>query len=325
MSARLALILFLLPSLALADSAGLDRDMREFEQGRDLPAMQARIEQASDSELHAPEGYFWRVRVALLEGRSDRADELLEEGLAEHPESSRLVVQHSSLLSEGFDEVGVLGRVRLAREVRDGMNRAVELDPESMQARLGLALYYLNAPRLMGGGESRAEPHLDFVRERDPAQYFDLQATRAMGRGDMNEALDWLEQATEADPEQRPRFRHALTLIALNRYAEARTVLRRLTERFPNHAAAWYQLGRVSVLDEDELAEGLSAFQRYLDTAPWPTDPSPAAAWWRIGQLHELNGDLAQARSAFEQSLAKDREFTRAADALARLDEKAES
>lgn len=322
MFARAALIFVLLPVLAWADGSQLDREMRGFEQGRDLLAMRARVEQSADFELNTPEGYFWRVRLALLDGQSDEAERLLAEGLAEHPESSLLVLQRSSLLSEGFAEAGAIGRVRLARQVRDGMSRAVELDPDSIQARLGLALYYLNAPRLIGGGADRAEPHLELIREREPAQYFDLQGTLAMGRGDMDQALEWLEQATRADPEQRPRFRHALTLIALRRHAEARAVLRELTERFPNHAAAWYQLGRLSVLAEDHIDEGLAALERYLDTVRWPTDPAPAAAWWRMGLLHELNGDRDRARAAYEQSLATDRRFTRAKDALSRLDEK---
>lgn len=317
------LALFLLPVLAWADGAQLDHDMRRHEQGRDLDAMEARVDRASGIELESPEGYFWRVRMALLAGQSDQAGQLLEEGLAAHPQSSRLVLQRSSLLSESFGEVGTMGRVRLAREVRDGMARAVELDPDSIQARLGLALFYLNAPRLVGGGADRAEPHLEILRERAPMDYFELNASLAMGRGEMESALDWLRQATDADPERRPRFREALALIALQRHEEARSVLTAILERFPNHAAAWYQLGRSSVLAQDHIDEGVAALQRYLETRPWPSDPSPAAAWWRIGQLHQLDGDVELARQAFKESLARDRQFSRAAEALDQLDGKA--
>ena len=322
MIARWCLALLLLPALAWAGAEPLDREMRRLEQARDLPAMQARIEQAADAELAAPEGYFWRVRLALLADDGARAEELLEQGLAAHPQSSLLVLQRSSLKSEGFGDVGAIGRMRLAREVRAGLERAVELDPDSVQARLGLALYFINAPRIAGGGADRAEPHLAWIRERAPMDYFDLQATLAMSRGDMEAALDWLEQATRADPQARPRFRRALILIALQRYDEARAVLDAIVERAPSHAAAWYQLGRTSVLAEDRLEQGQAALQRFLDTAPWPTDPSPAAAWWRIGQLHQLKGDTGQAREAYQQALAMDRKFTRAAEALSALDDK---
>lgn len=321
MIARWCLALLLLPALVWAGAEPLDREMRRLEQARDLPAMQARIEQATDAELATPEGHYWRVRLALLVGDDARADKLLEQGLDAHPQSSLLVLQHSSLLSEGFGEVGAIGRMRLAREVRAGLERAVELDPDSVQARLGLALYFINAPRIAGGGADRAEPHLSWIRDRAPMDYFDLQGTLAMSRGDMEAALDWLEQATRADPQTRPRFRRALILIALNRYDEARAVLGAIVERFPSHAAAWYQLGRTGVLAQDQLDQGLDALHRFLETPPWPTDPSPAAAWWRVGQLHQLNGDLEQARRAFEQALAKDRKFTRAAEALAALDD----
>jgi len=320
MVARWYLLLLVVPVLAWAGGEQLDHDLRRFEQARNLPAMQARIEQADVAELAAPEGYFWRVRLALLEGDGDGARQLLDQGLAAHPQSSLLVLQHGSLLSEGFGDVGAIGRMRLAREVRAGMERAVELDPDSMQARMGLALYFINAPRIAGGSADRAEPHLALMRERAPMDYFDLQGTLAMSRGDMEAALDWLEQATRADPQARPRFRRALILIALERYDEARSVLDAIVERSPSHAAAWYQLGRTSVLAKDRLDQGLAALHRFLETPPWPTDPSPAAAWWRIGQLHQLNGDLEQARQAFQQSLSKDRKFSRAAEALAQLE-----
>lgn len=316
---RYGFVLLLLPMLAWAGGVELDRDMRELEQGRDLAAMQARVEQAGETVLATPEGYYWRVRLAVLARDRAAAERLLEAGLASYPQSSLLVLQHSTLRSEGFDEVGTVGRVRLAREVRDGMARAVELDPNSIPARLGLVLFYLNAPRMVGGGVDRAQPHLDFIRERSPMDYFDLQAALAMGRGEMEIALAQFQQATAADPERRTRFEHALTLVRLERFDEARPLLNAIVERFPQHAGAVYQLGRISALDERELDAGIAALKRFLELPAWPMDPPAAAAWWRIGQLHQHRSDLEPARAAFAQALAEDPDFGPASEALSTL------
>lgn len=320
MQARYLLLLTLLPLLAWADAATLDQKMRQLEQGRDLAAMQALIEHSTPAVLASPEGYFWRVQTATLARQNEQARQLLTEGLEQYPDSSRLVLQHSSLLSEGVGESGNFGRLRLAREIRDSLVRAVELDPDSIHARQGLIMFYLNAPRLAGGGADRAEPHLAFMRERSPMDYLDLRGAMAMGQGEMAAAVEQFEQATGADPERQPRFAKALALISLERYDQARSVLQDIVERFPQHAGAWYQLGRISALDGNELKAGRAALARFLDLPAWPGDPSAAAAWWRIGQLHQHGGDLEQARIAFEQAVAESPDFEPASEALNALD-----
>ncbi|MGY6554196.1 MAG: tetratricopeptide repeat protein [Wenzhouxiangella sp.] len=320
MPARALFLLILLPLMAVADGAALDREMQLLEQGQDLAAMQARIQRADEKELATAEGFVWRVRLAALTDQAEQAKQLLNEGLAAHPESSQLALQRSGLLSASVGETGNFGRMRLAREIRDSLLRAVELDPESIPARLGLIMFYLNAPRLVGGGADRAEPHLDFVQARSPMDYFDVQGAAAMGRGEMAIAVDWFQRATEADPDRRPRFQQALALASLEQHDAARTLLQTILESFPQHSGAWYQLGRISVLDESELEAGLAALQRFLELPVWPMNPSTAAAWWRIGQLHQLRGDVDPARAAFRQALAENPEFEPASEALSALD-----
>ncbi|TVQ42795.1 MAG: hypothetical protein EA370_00110 [Wenzhouxiangella sp.] len=315
----LVTVLFLLPVVAWADGQALDRDMQALEQARDLAAMRARMAQAEQVELDSPEAWNWRAWLATADGDWEQAEEIIGQGLERFPESAALELQRTALMVRGFNDVGNLGAMRLARRVRQGFERAVELDPEHVGARTGLILYFLNAPRIAGGGEARAEPHLEELKKRSLASYYEMRATLAASRSESEDALTFLTKALALEETSGRRLNHGLLLQQFNDYGQARAVFTSLVETYPTHGAAWYQIGRTSVLAEDWLEEGRQAFERFLELPAWPGDPSPAAAWWRLGQLHALADDKASARSAFEQALALDGEFEEAARSLDQL------
>lgn len=61
----------------------------------------------------------------------------------------------------------ILWQLPLARRVRRHFERAVELNPDHLPARADLAEYYMKAPRLLGGGQEKAEEQAHEVSRRD--------------------------------------------------------------------------------------------------------------------------------------------------------------
>lgn len=319
----LLMLMLLAVSGALAAGEKLDADMRALEQARDLAGMQARISEAEADELDSPEAWNWRAWLALAENGPDEAEALLEQGLKAFPDSAALELQQTALMVRGFNDVGNLGAMRLARRVRQGFERAVELGPDHVGARVALIMYYINAPRIAGGGEARAREHIDQLKQLSPAAYYDMQAIQASANGDREQALELVEQARAREDSAERRLNRGLILQALEDYPAARSSFRTIVEEYPTHGAAWYQLGRTSVLAEDWIDEGQEALQRFMALPTWPGDPSHAAAWWRLGQLHALAEDTDAALGAFERSLALDADFEPAANALADLSARA--
>jgi tetratricopeptide (TPR) repeat protein len=58
----------------------------------------------------------------------------------------------------------------LARKVRKHLEKAVELNPDQVDARLDLLDYYLQAPSLLGGGVDKAKVQAEEIVKRDPQQ-----------------------------------------------------------------------------------------------------------------------------------------------------------
>jgi tetratricopeptide (TPR) repeat protein len=58
----------------------------------------------------------------------------------------------------------------LARKVRKCLEKAVELNPDLVEARVDLIAFYLQAPSLLGGGVDKAKLQAAEIAKRDPAQ-----------------------------------------------------------------------------------------------------------------------------------------------------------
>ena len=304
---------------ALATGSELDADMRALEQARALAAMQARIDRADADELASPDGWNWRAWLATANGDWEQAEALLDQGLALHPQSATLELQRTALMVRGFNDVGNIGALRLARRVRQGFERAVELDPDHVGARMGLIQYYLNAPRVAGGGEARANEHIERLKALSLPAYLDMRAAQAAAGGEYEQALQYLDQALALDDPAERRLSRGILLQMKGEHDQARADFLKIVEALPSHGAAWYQLGRTSVLAEDWIEDGLEAFHRYLNLPLWPGDPGHPAAWWRLGQLQLLGKDVDAARRSFERALDLDAAFEPAAAALAEL------
>ena len=64
----------------------------------------------------------------------------------------------------------VLWQFPLARRVRKHFERAVELNPDNIDARADLAEYYLKAPWFLGGGREKAETQAHEISQRNLAE-----------------------------------------------------------------------------------------------------------------------------------------------------------
>ena len=73
------------------------------------------------------------------------------------------------IYGEKADRAGFLSAAGLAKKVRSSFERAVELDPESWEARADLAEFYLEAPGIVGGGKDKAQAQADAIATLNPA------------------------------------------------------------------------------------------------------------------------------------------------------------
>ncbi len=186
------------------------------------------------------------------------------------------MTQQASLFSKG----------RWARKCLAAYDRAIALDPDSVDARLARFDYYWHVPAIAGGGMDKAYAEAGEIRRRDPVR--GAQALADLYASD-------------------------------KRYDEAFAVIDDLIARRPDHMPAHYQLGRLAAITGRNLERGATALQGYLQYTPKAGEPEIAAAHWRLGMVQEKRGDQAAARAEYEAALRLAPDFAAVREALARL------
>lgn len=71
---------------------------------------------------------------------------------------------------EKAQRVGLIKQAGLAKKIRHAFERAVVLNPSSIEARVGLGNFYAQAPRFMGGGIDKATEQATALTSLDPLQ-----------------------------------------------------------------------------------------------------------------------------------------------------------
>jgi tetratricopeptide (TPR) repeat protein len=208
----------------------------------------------------------------------------------------------------------------LARKAKNEFERAVQLDPSNMEARLDLARYYTEAPAIMGGGldkardqagqvakQNSAKSHLILARVAEKEKQFPEAESEL--RQAIAEASDpaeyWLELAEFYRLQGRPDdMQKAVQSAVVQRGIPADTYFDAANELFKGNRdfpAAISYLKKY--LASGELVEGAPAFR----------------AHYLLGQIYEKTGHGPAAVSEYQASLALASGFDRARKALDHL------
>jgi tetratricopeptide (TPR) repeat protein len=135
----------------------------------------------------------------------------------------------------------------LALKIRKAFERAIALDPAHVQARVGLAHFYLRAPVLMGGSLDKAYEQMQILLDLDEIEGRLLLA-RFYERTKQLEAAEAEYQtlyrhASAAEKHQAIYKQHGYFLLRHRRYDEAIQAFTALLSLCPSQAASYESLG----------------------------------------------------------------------------------
>jgi tetratricopeptide (TPR) repeat protein len=243
----------------------------------------------------------------------ERAVEMANDSSVTHLWLARANVQ-------AIPQASFLRQPILARRALTQFNRAIELDPRSVDAHEDRAIYYMYAPAIGGGGMDKARAEADVVRS--------LNAYRgALVRGEI-EDHDKNFKAAESEyvalvasyPDSASPFNRLVGLYnGAGRYADAfRVIDARLATR---HDDTWatYQLGRTAALSGERLEQGAAALRRYMRAASFQPGATEAHAHLRLGMILEKSGDVSAARVEYEAAIRLDPKLDDGRRALQKL------
>ncbi|MGA2903266.1 MAG: tetratricopeptide repeat protein [Candidatus Korobacteraceae bacterium] len=208
----------------------------------------------------------------------------------------------------------------VARKAKNEFERAVQLDPANLPARLDLAQYYTEAPAIMGGGLDKARDQAAQIQKYDPAmshlvlarvadrekQYSEAEAQfRAAIKGAKNPADMWLQLA--AFYRQRARL------------DDMQSAVQSAMAEHGKPAESYFDAARELYLGSRNLSAALQYLQSYLSSGKLVESAPAFRAHYLIGQLNEKMGNNRAAVTEYQASLALASGFVPARKALSRV------
>ncbi|MBI2812964.1 MAG: tetratricopeptide repeat protein [Opitutae bacterium] len=283
--AALAAFALALSAHAAADPTALNAAVELFNQRKQPEALKA-FEALAATDPKNADVQFYLGRLALQRRDFEKAVAFLEKAAELSPADARYHQRLGDAYGQSAEKAGMLSKMGLAKKCRLAYEKAVELDPKSIDARSSLMSYYQQAPGIAGGGLDKALAQAQEIQKLDAA---------------------------------RGRFALAGVYAADKKYDQAFAVYEEVLKAKPDDYAALFQTGRLAAISGERMDHGLKVLRQCLTLTPPENQPPHAAAHWRIGFILEKKGDKAGARAAYEASLKLDPKFSQAIESLKKL------
>ncbi|MBN2415404.1 hypothetical protein JXO52_06165 [bacterium] len=199
---------------------------------------------------------------------------------------------------------GKLAAFSAARKCRAAWEKAIELDPDNIEARFSLFSFCLAAPGIVGGGKDKAEREAQEIFARDSTAGY-------MAWGQYythNDDLEKAEAAYRALLQLKPgsgyhRVNFGLMYQHFNRYDQAGEQFVRAADIDTNAVDAYYHLANNSLLAEQEYEQGLSWVGLFIAKLPAADSVNRAWGCYLKGKLLKKMDRKEEAAGSFQQAL----------------------
>lgn len=270
---------------AAVPAADLDRARSLFRE-RKLPEAEAASQALVAAHPREAEAHALLGAVLMVKQDPEAAVKAYEKAAELEPASSERQRQLGDAYGFSAQKAGLMSKLGYAKKCRTAYEKAVELNPQDLNARVSLLNFYAAAPGLVGGGIDKAYAQAAAIKRIDAARGHVLYAQLYSNEKKYPAAFDELEAALRHHPDD-------YTLLFL--------------------------IGRLAAISGERIDRGMETLGKALTLTP-PAGAAPhEAAHWRLGLLWEKKGDRPAARAAYETALKLNPNFRQAAEALQQL------
>jgi len=262
-------------SLAWASGPDLDRahklyNLTEFQQS--LQVLQAVPNK--DGAVYELMG-----RNYYGQGEFKRATEALERAVALEPGNSSYHLWLGRAYGRRAETSSMITAPGFANKARQFFERAVQLNPDNLEAQSDLLEYYLEAPGFLGGGFDKASATAAEIARISPAEGHWAQAKLAEKHKEFSSAEAQLKRALEIAPQQVGRLIDLARLFTRQgRYQEADLSLAKADQIAPDSPKLIFAKADLYIKSKRNLKVARELLKRYMSIALTPEDPSRAEA-----------------------------------------------
>lgn len=163
-----------------------------------------------------------------------------------------------------LEDAGLFSFASITSKMKSNFEKAIEIDPDNIEARYELAKLLNNASPLVGGSDSKAREQLKEIQKRDPLKGYELSAY-----------FHWYEDEWEA---------------AIKDY-------QKYVKKDTNNTEVYYMLGICFL----QLKDYNNAFKNFKTLIK--INPLNDKAHWHLGRLYLKRGGKEQARIEYERAI----------------------
>jgi tetratricopeptide (TPR) repeat protein len=259
-------------------------------------------------------------RAAMNRNDADAAATLLEKAVAQNPKSAEAHYLLGSAYGSQAQKASIFGQASLAGKTKDEFEKAVELDPNLLDARYGLVQFYTMAPGFMGGSYDKAFAQAAEIKKRDPLMAHRAAAFIYSHQKKTDEARnEYLAEVREFPKSARAHIDLGVSYIGQKNFKAAGDEFELAVKVDPAYMPGYFRLGQISVFTSSNYARGEELLRKYLAYTPKEDEPSIARAHYWLGQIFEKQGKKAEAKTSFATSLKLNPNQKDVAEALKRV------
>jgi tetratricopeptide (TPR) repeat protein len=298
-----------------SDTSGV----RLFEAGKYKEAKSV-LEPAFKANTRDAAAAFYLGRIAMEERKHDRAADYFEAATKLDPKNSHYFLWLGRAYGREAQQANVLRQPALAKRTREAWERAIELDPQNLDARSDLIQYYVQAPGFMGGSTAKALEQAEEIRKRNALRgHLELGALYEREKKFAEAEKAYVAASKEKSDRHVGEYRLGLFYQNTGAFDKAFDLFESMIAANPSEAGALFQIGKTGAMSGQRLSRAVEALEAYLQTTPGRNDPSLAAAHWRLGMVHEKRQDRQRARAEYETALRLDPTLKQATESLKKL------
>jgi len=259
-------------------------------------------------------------KAAMARNDDEAATALFEKAVAQNPKSAEAHYWLGSAYGSQAQKASIFGQASLAGKTRDEFEKAVELDPNHLDARFGLIQYYVFAPGIIGGSYEKAFAQAAEIRKRDPLRGHRVSAFIYGQQKKTEEAKkEYFDEVKEFPKSPRAHLDLGLFYINQKDWKAAGSEFDAALQLDPAYMPAVFRLGQLSVLSNTNLPHGEEMLRKYLAYTPKSDEPPQARTHYWLGQIFEKQGKKAEAKASFATSLKLNPNQKDVAEALKRV------
>jgi tetratricopeptide (TPR) repeat protein len=308
--------------IALAISAGV-LEAQSIEQGvqlfnvRKYPDAKAALLPFGERDANAA---YYLGRIEMENDDAGKAAEWFERAVKMNPKSALYYDWLGRAYGMQAQHANVFRLPFLAKKTKNAWETALVIDPDNLDVRDDLIIFYTRAPGFVGGNKEKGREMALEIKKRNPYRGSIAAANLCAADKDTLCVERELQGMVTTYPDS-PAVFAALAAFYANQkqFDKAFALLDERLRTKPSEATTLYQVGRTASLSGQNLDQGEQAFKTLLANPSPGRGPAPASVHYRLGMIYEKKGNKDLAREEYRAALQLQPSHQEAKKALAAL------